>query len=131
MSHAEVTLTRTNRVHFQLHFTPALPWRSVNLDGNHFIQSIFYELDLHPIQVRIQTPEDPEAIVLFPIHFGSREYAHLYLALQLYKLRTPRLTPNIPFDDLLEFMDLALESNIYEQEVRILYLHALVEHYDA
>ena len=130
MSQTGISLQRDNRIYFQSHFTPAIPWNPIQLGGHYAIQSIFFELDLHPIQVRIHTPEDPEAIVLFPVHFGSKEYAYLFLTFQLYKLYNPRLQLDTPFADLLEFMDLALESNIYEEEVRLQILHAIVEHYD-
>ena len=98
--------------------------------GRYEIQSIFYEITTTAIQVRILTPEDSEALVFFPIHFGSKEYAYLFVTFKQYILKNPDAIKDEAFDDLLYFMDITFVANSFEEEVRIKYLHALVEQYD-
>ena len=126
----QISLHRSGTPLLELHFHSPLPWSSVELNGPYHIQSVFYEPTNKPIQVRILTTDDPDAIVLFPVHSCTKEYAYLFLTFSLHKLNHPELLPAQPFDDLLHHMDSILENNIYEQEVRLKLLNALVDYYD-
>ena len=82
------------------------------------------------MQVRIQTTEDTQASVLFPIHSGSNEYAYLFLIFKQYTLQHPDVLKDEAFDNLFYFIDLTLGANPFKKEVRIKYLHSFVDTYD-
>ena len=130
MSSPAVAVFRGNKYYFHTQFQPPVPWKPIQLTGEYEIQSIFYEITTSAIQVRILTPEDKEALVLFPIHFGFKEYAYLFLSFHQYILQHPAVLKDKAFDDLVYFMDITLVTNPFEEEVRIKYLHTLVETYD-
>ena len=89
MSSPAVAVFRGNNYYFHTQFQPPVPWTPIQLKGQYEIQSIFYEITTSAIQVRILTPEDKEALVLFPIHFGSKEYAYLFLSFKNTYSNTP------------------------------------------
>ena len=126
----QVNLHRSGNLLIELHFPSPLPWSSIGLNGQYHIQSIFYEPNCKPIQVRILSTEDPDAVILFPVHSNSKEFAYLFLTLSLHQLHHPELLPAQSFQNLLDHMNSTLECNIYEQEVRIQFLHASVDYYD-
>ena len=133
MSSPAVAVFRGNKYYFHTQFQPPLPWTPIQLKGHYEIQSIFYEITTTAIQVRILTPEVKEALVLFPIHFGSKEYAYLFLSFKQYILQHLAVPKDKAFDDLIYLMDITLTSNPFEEEVRIKYLHSLgstLETYD-
>ena len=130
MSSPAVAVFRGNNYYFHTQFQPPVPWTPIQLKGQYEIQSIFYEITTSAIQVRILTPEDKEALVLFLIHFGSKEYAYLFLSFRQYIIQHPAVLKDKAFDDLVYFMDITLTSNPFEEEVRIKYLHSLVDTYD-
>ena len=103
MSSLAVAVFRGNNYYFHAKFQPPVPWTPVQLKGQYEIQSIFYDITTSAIQVRILTPEDKEALVLFPIHFGSKEYAYLFLSFKQYILQHPAVLKDKAFDDLVYF----------------------------
>ena len=111
MSSPQVTVSRDNKDFFQSHFQPPIPWLPIQLKGRYEIQSIFYEITTTAIQVRILTPEDSEALVFFPIHFASEEYAYLFVTFKQYILKNPDAIKDEAFDDLLYFMDITFVAN--------------------
>ena len=89
MSFPAVAVFRGNEYYFHTQFQPLVSWTPIQLKGQYEIQSIFYEITTSAIQVRILTPEDKEALVFFPILFGSKEYAYLFLSFKQYILQHP------------------------------------------
>ena len=130
MSSPAVAVFRGNNYYFPTQFQPPVPRTPIHLKGQYEIQSIFYEITTSAFQVRILTPEDKDALVLFPPHFGSKEYAYLFLSFKQYILQHPAVLKDKAFDDLVYFIDITLTSNPFEEEVRIKYLHSLVDTYD-
>ena len=129
MSSPAVAVFSGSNYYFHTQFQPPVPWTPIQLKGQYEVRSIFYEITTSAIQVRILTPEDKEALVLFPIHFGSTEYAYLFLLFKQYILQHPAVLKDKAFDDLVYFMDITLTSNPFEEEIRIKYLHSLVDTY--
>ena len=99
MSPPKVSICRDDKDYFQSHFQPPIPWNPIQLKGNYKIQSLFYEITTTAIHVRVQTTEDTEALVLFPIHFGTKEYAYLFLTFKQYTLQHPDVLKDEAFDD--------------------------------
>ena len=130
MSSPAVAVFRGTKYYFHTQFQPPVLWTPIQLKGQYEIESVFYEITTSAIQVRILTPEYKETLVLFPIHFGSKEHAYIFLSFKQYILQHPAVLKDKAFDDLVYFMDITLTSNPFEEEVRIKYLHSLVETYD-
>ena len=100
MSSPAVAVFRGNKYYFHTQFQPHVPWTPIQLKGQYEIQSMFYEITTSAIQVRILTREDQEALVLFPIHFGPKEYAYLFFLFKQYILQHTAVLKDKAFDDL-------------------------------
>ena len=97
-----------------------------SLQGEHFINTIFWIPDGSPLQVRLRVTENLLAIILIPITVQTEEFANLFVTLKIS--RTLEKRENQSSDDFLDYMDKNLGT--FNEVSHINILHAVVDLYD-
>ena len=92
MNPIEITLNRPgdNKTHSRADIR--CKWTPLSLQGEHFINIIFWIPDGSPLQVRLRVTENLLAIILIPITVRTEEFANLFVTLKISRTLDKRKT---------------------------------------
>ena len=103
MNPIENTLNRPGDNKTHLRADIRCKWTPLSIQGEHFINTIFWTPDGNPLQVRLRFVENLPAIILFPITVRTEELANLFVTLKTSRTLDKREKQRL--DGLLEDMD--------------------------
>ena len=126
MSPIEKTLHQLGDNKTHLRADIRFKWTPFSLQGEHFLNTIFWIPDGSHLQVRLRVTKNLLAIFLIPITVRTEELPNLFVTLEISRKLDKR--ENQSLDDLLDYLD----KNIgrLDEVSHINILHALVDLYD-